>query len=172
MGQEVETGEDEAPPPAPEAFAPLDPRQLWVIRIRLGLLAIPLLIAAAALDAGPLRETAVPAGLAPGIVLLLAIAAVAVLPRRRYRAWGYRMEGEELHIRRGLLVRVRTAVPFGRVQHIDVAQGPIERAFGLGTLILHTAGTRGAAVGLPGLAHERAEDMRDRIRAKIRQDLV
>jgi hypothetical protein len=39
-------------------------------------------------------------------------------------------------------------------------------------LILHTAGTRGAAVPLPGLDHQLAEGMRDRIRGKIRQDLA
>jgi membrane protein YdbS with pleckstrin-like domain len=39
-------------------------------------------------------------------------------------------------------------------------------------LILHTAGTRGAAVPLPGLPYEAAEAMRDRIRAKIRQELA
>jgi hypothetical protein len=67
---------------------------------------------------------------------------------------------------------VRTVVPFGRVQHIDTTQGPIERRLGLATLILHTAGTRSAAVSLPGLREADAEQMRDRIRAKIRQDLV
>jgi len=63
-------------------------------------------------------------------------------------------------------------VPFGRVQHIDLAQGPLERAFGLATLVLNTAGTRGAAVKLPGLAQADAEEMRDHIRGKIRQDLL
>ena len=62
-------------------------------------------------------------------------------------------------------------MPFARVQHIDLAQGPIERRYGLARLILHTAGTRGASIPLPGLAREEAEAMRDRIRAKIREDL-
>lgn len=153
-------------------FLPLDPRQLWVIRIRLGLFLLPVILAAAVLDVGPVRDTALPAGFVPGLAALLALVAVALLPRRRYRAWGYRMDEDELHLRRGLLIRVRTVVPFARVQHIDVAHGPIERSFGLGTLVLHTAGTRGAAVALPGLAVEDAEDMRDRIREKIRQDVA
>ena len=68
-----------------------------------------------------------------------------ILPRRRYRRWAYREGGEELEIRRGMIVRVRTIVPFGRVQHIDVAQGPVQRRFGLATLVLHTAGTQSAA---------------------------
>jgi uncharacterized protein len=105
------------------------------------------------------------------VVALLALFAILFLPRRRWRAWGYREEEDELHIRHGLLVRTRSVVPFGRVQHIDVAQGPVERRFGLATLILHTAGTRGAAMPLPGLPHAEAERMRDRIRAKIRQEL-
>jgi membrane protein YdbS with pleckstrin-like domain len=58
------------------------------------------------------------------------------------------------------------------VQHIDVAQGPIQRMLGLATLVLNTAGTRGAAVRLPGLLHGQAEGMREQIRGKIRQDLM
>ena len=100
------------------------------------------------------------------------LAATLVFPVRRYRGWGYREGEDEIEIKRGRLIRVRTIVPHARVQHIDVAQGPIQRLFGLGTLILHTAGTHGASVPLPGLAYSDAEEMRDRIRAKIRQDLV
>lgn len=153
-------------------MTPLHPNQIWVIRIRAGLAALVALLMVSLLDVGLLRDTALPVGAVPGVVALLALLAVLVLPPRRYRAWGYREEEDELHVRYGLFTRVRTVVPFGRVQHIDVAHGPVERRFGLATLILHTAGTRGAAVPLPGLLHEEAERMRDRIRAKIRQDLV
>jgi membrane protein YdbS with pleckstrin-like domain len=155
-----------------EAMTPLHPSQIRVLTIRAGLLAAVLALAAFALDRGPLRRTAVPPFAVPIVVLALGLAATFVLPRRRYRRWGYREGEDELQIRRGMLVRVRTIVPFGRVQHIDVAQGPIQRPFGLATLILHTAGTQGAAVPLPGLLHADAEAMRDRIRAKIRQELV
>src|SRR6185295_13446375 len=123
-------------------------------------------------DLGPLRATPLPALLLPAALLALGVLATLILPRRRYRHWGYREGGEELEIRRGMIVRVRTIVPFGRVQHIDVAQGPVQRRFGLATLVLHTAGTQGAAVPLPGLLHGEAEAMRDRIRAKIRQEFV
>jgi membrane protein YdbS with pleckstrin-like domain len=131
-----------------------------------------LVAAAFAADLGPLRRTAVPPLAVPGTILLLGLAAAVVVPRRRYRRWGYREGEDELEIRRGMLIRVRTIVPFGRVQHIDVAQGPVQRPFGLATLILHTAGTQGADVPLPGLLHADAEAMRDRIRAKIRQEFA
>lgn len=156
----------------PEAMTPLHPDQVKVLAVRTGLIAALLLLAAVAADLGPLRQTVLPAFLLPAAVLALGLLATLVLPRRRYRRWCYREGADELDIRRGMIVRVRTIVPFGRVQHIDVAQGPVQRRFGLATLILHTAGTQGAAVPLPGILHEEAEAMRDRIRAKLRQEFV
>lgn len=154
------------------AMQPLHPNQVKVLRIRAAIAAAIVLAGAWFLDMAVLRETPVPDYALPGIVLLAGLYAVLVLPGRRYRAWGYAEGEDELAVRRGLWMRTRTIVPFGRVQHIDVAQGPIERRYGLATLILHTAGTRSASVPLPGLLHAEAEAMRDRIRAKIRQDLV
>jgi membrane protein YdbS with pleckstrin-like domain len=49
------------------------------------------------------------------------------------------------------------------VQHIDVAQGPLERRYGLATLSIYTAGTEYARVDLPGLTYARAVDIRDRL---------
>ena len=63
-------------------------------------------------------------------------------------------------------------VPFGRVQHIDVHQGPIERAYGLATLVLHTAGTHNASVALPGLGHDDALAMREDIRAHVKRETM
>ena len=153
-------------------LTPLHPNQIWVLRIRGGIAALVLIAAAVAVDFALLREAGVPVGPVPAAALLTGLILLLVLPGRRYRAWGYCEEAEEIHIGRGVWTRVRTAVPFGRVQHIDLAQGPVERAFGVATLILHTAGTRSAAVPLPGLAQAEAEGMRDRIRARIRQDLA
>ncbi len=157
---------------ASEPMQALHPAQKSVLRIRALIVVLPLLAMSLALDFGPLRELNLPGGLAPGIVALLGLAALMILPGRRYRAWGYREDEDELHVRSGMLFRLHTIVPFGRVQHIDIAQGPIERAFGLATLILHTAGTRGSSVPLPGIERGQAEAMRDRIRGKIRQELA
>ena len=168
MADEIQ---DEARP-ASAAMTPLHPSQVWVLTIRAGLLAAVLTLAAFIAALGPLRRIPVPPLVLPAGILVLGLLATLIVPRRRYRRWGYKEGEDELEISRGMLMRVRTIVPFGRVQHIDVAQGPIQRPFGLATLILHTAGTQGAAVPLPGLLHADAEAMRDRIRAKIRQDLV
>jgi membrane protein YdbS with pleckstrin-like domain len=153
------------------AWTPLHPRQMAVLTIRIGIAATVLIVMTLILDMA-LREAGLPPFLLPGVAIALGLAATFILPRRRYLRWGYREGAEELQIRRGMVFRVRTIVPFGRVQHIDVAQGPIQRPFGLSTLVLHTAGTQGAAVSLPGIAQAEAEALRDRIRARIREEFV
>jgi uncharacterized protein len=159
-------------------YRPLQPGQLSVFRVRTALFFLPLALLTAQFDywasheVGPLRGTELPFGIMSGAAFLLALAACLFLPPRRYRAWGYREGEDELHIRHGLMFRGRIVVPFVRVQHLDIAQGPVERRFGLARLILHTAGTRSAAIPLPGLAHKDAEELRDRIRAQMRKDLL
>lgn len=170
--QSVENADDMTKMADEGSMSPLHPDQIKVLRIRTAIVATVLLSLAAVIDFGPLRDAPVRAGLATSVVAILCLAALVLLPVRRYRAWAWREDEEELHVRHGLVVRTHTIVPFGRVQHIDVAQGPIERSVDLSTLILHTAGTRGASVPLPGLKRENAEAMRDRIRARIRQDLL
>ena len=151
---------------------PLHPAQLSVLRILTAINAAVLLIGVIFGDLTLLRRTVVPLGLASAVAAALLLLVVIFGTRRRYDSWGYDMSADELHVQHGLWTRVRTVVPFGRVQHIDVAQGPIERRYGVGTLILHTAGTRSSAVALPGLAFADAEAMRDQIRGKIRQELA
>lgn len=151
---------------------PLSPAQLKVLRAR-GIIAAFILIAIAIVAEWVLSHSdRLPPGIILAPVLLLAALLTFFLPARRYRAWRYQVTGDELHVASGIWLRSRTIVPFGRVQHIDVGQGPIERRFGVGTLTLHTAGTRSSAVFLPGLEMEAAERLRDEIRAQIRQDLA
>ena len=151
-------------------FEPLRPDYLKVLRIRAVVAAAAAILIVALLDLGPLRDLPLPQGAAPAAVGVLGLALAWVLPERRYRAWGYRLDEDELFIRAGRIVRYRTVVPFSRVQHIDVSQGPIERRYRLGRLTLHTAGTRTAAVWVPGLDYEEAERVRDLNRSRIRQE--
>lgn len=151
---------------------PLHPRQLTLLRIHFAIAALVLLAAVVAGDVAMARQGWWPSGRASAAGAVLLLAAILLMPRRRYRAWGFEAGEDELIVKHGLMIRKVTIVPFGRVQHIDVAQGPIQRMLGLATLVLNTAGTRGASVRLPGLLHGDAEAMRERIRSKIRQDLM
>jgi hypothetical protein len=151
---------------------PLHPNQVKLLRVRFAVAALVLVAAAAAGDVLVARETDFPFGAIAAAGLLLGVAAVLVMPKRRYRAWCWRMDEDEIRIVSGLMVSSDTVVPFGRVQHIDVLRGPLQRGYGLASLVLHTAGTRSAAVLLPGLDAEEAERMRDHIRGKIREELA
>jgi membrane protein YdbS with pleckstrin-like domain len=81
---------------------------------------------------------------------------------RRYRAWGYAEREDDLLVRRGVMFARLSVVPYGRMQFIDVTAGPLERAFGLATVRLHTAAAATDA-RIPGLASEEAARLRDRL---------
>jgi membrane protein YdbS with pleckstrin-like domain len=98
-----------------------------------------------------------------GIVVIIS-AAGGLLLRRRYRAWGYAERADDLMVRRGVLVRRLTVVPYGRMQFIDVTAGPIDRLFGLATVVLHTAAAATDA-RIPGLDRPEADRLRDRLAA-------
>ena len=144
----------------------LDPRYKTMMRLLAGITAVFLLAGASA------AELAIPGwtGIVWAPALLVVLYLVVWLPMRRFAARGYSLAEERLRVVRGVLFRSDTVVPFGRVQHIDVDQGPLERAFHLATLTVHTAGSHNASVSLPGLAHEDAIAMREKIRAAIRRD--
>jgi membrane protein YdbS with pleckstrin-like domain len=151
---------------------PLDPRHLTLLRIYFAIAGLLLLAAGIVADLMLARRDWWPMGIGSGAGAFILLVAITLMPGRRYRAWGFEEGEDELTVKHGLMIRKLTVVPFGRVQHIDIAQAPFQRMLGLATLVLNTAGTRGAAVRLPGLLHPQAEAMRDRIRAKIRQDLM
>ena len=141
----------------------LDPNYVWALRLSTTLTAIPVLIGSLVLE-GALEGNAgypLPFGVIAGVVLLLAIAFIIRLPARRYAARGYQISDDRLRVVRGLLFRADTVVPFGRVQHIDVDQGPIECFFKIATLTVHTAGSHNASVNLPDLNEDLARDIRE-----------
>jgi hypothetical protein len=97
------------------------------------------------------------------VVTVLLAWLAQVWPEVEYKRFSYALGPDRLEIRRGVLWRTLTSVPKSRVQHIDVAQGPLERRYGLATLSIYTAGTEYARVDLPGLTYERAVQIRDRL---------
>ncbi len=149
-----------------EPLTQLDPSYTTVMRIEGLLVTLPFVIGAGVLSFAEI----VPAW-APGIpVLILVILLIIVLPMKRYRSRGYHMAADRLRVVKGVLFHADTVVPFSRVQHLDVEQGPLERAFGIARLILHTAGTHNASVTLPGLAFDNAKVMREEIRQHVKRE--
>ena len=101
------------------------------------------------------------------VVWLPVTIGVAVLsylwPPHEYNRTRYRIDDEVVEIERGVWWRSSITVPRPRVQHLDVSQGPLQRHYGLGVLSIYTAGTEHSIVALPGLAHDVALALRDRL---------
>jgi uncharacterized protein len=92
------------------------------------------------------------------------LGSVLVAVERRYRAWGYLERDDDLLVRRGVLVRRLSVVPYGRMQYVDVVSGPLARRYGLATVTLHTAAAATDAF-VPGLRADEATRLRDRLAA-------
>jgi membrane protein YdbS with pleckstrin-like domain len=158
----------DAPDHEGDALTPLHPNYVKVVRLATLGWALPFVIGALVLESAD----TLPRGAFLAPVVLVALYLISRVPLRRYQARGYQLGGDRLRVVRGLLFRSDTVVPFGRVQHIDVQQGPLERAYGLATLVLHTAGTHNASVALPGLGHDDAVAMREEIRAHVKRETL
>ena len=96
------------------------------------------------------------------LVVLFALGTAWVV--LRYRAWVYQVREDSLYLERGVLVHRRTHVPYVRIQHVDTSRGPLERWLGLSTLVVYTAGSRGADVSVPGLEPDEARDLQQRVK--------
>ncbi len=98
-------------------------------------------------------------------VLLLVLVAGAsgwVVVGRNARWWGYAERDADLYVRHGALFRRLVVVPYGRMQYVDVQAGPLEQAFHVATVHLHTA-SPGTSARIPGLPAEEAARLRDRL---------
>lgn len=98
--------------------------------------------------------------------LVAAVAAIAVivlvLIPRRVRAIGYQLRDDDLLFRRGILFQRFVAVPYGRMQLVDINRGPLTRALGLSELKFVTAAAS-TGVTIPGLLEADADALRDQL---------
>jgi uncharacterized protein len=100
-----------------------------------------------------------------GLIWAAAIVIVIVrlgLVTRSWRSWGYVEREDDLYITHGVMFRSLIAVPYGRMQLVEVESGPLERAFDLASVTLKTASPETGA-RIPGLRPEEATRLRDRL---------
>ena len=83
------------------------------------------------------------------------------------RAKGYAVREKDIIYKQGLLWKKQTCVSFKRIQHIDIANGPIERHFDLNSIKFFTAGGAMADLKIAGLETQNAEKLRQYILEKI-----
>ncbi len=147
----------------------LDPRAkvLWRITGTLG--ALPLLAAGAFASWASLRVVEVPLLLAvvPFLAALgLVVVLAAVVPDLRWRRWRYEIREDEVDLQRGIVWVSRTLVPLARIQHVDTQSGPLQRRFGLATVVFFTAAGPNQ---IPELSAPVAAQVRDRIAELTRE---
>lgn len=153
-------------------LTPVEPGYRTVLRIQWAMLMLPLAIGAIVVDLLILRGNDLAWGFLSVSFVLLALLTITVTASRQHSRWGYRLGADDLRVARGYAFHTDTLVPFVRVQHIDVGQGPVERLCGVAHLVVHTAGTHNSIVTLPGLTRADAEAMRDSIRRHIQTDFA
>ena len=146
--------------PPEHAWRPVSPSLARLRRLVLGVTAVvvaTLLVVAGVVLSWPVWSWLVP--------LLLVAALVAWgwwLIGRNARWWGYVEREDELYIKHGAMFRTLVVVPYGRMQYVDVHAGPLEQAFRIASVHLHTASPGTSAV-IPGLPAAEAAHLRDRL---------
>jgi uncharacterized protein len=101
------------------------------------------------------------AWVAPVVVVAVLVWLLWLIPRQ-VRAIGYAEADDDLLVRKGILFRSLTVVPYGRMQFVDVNAGPLDRRCGVAEVRLHTAAAQTDAT-IPGLPPEEAARLRDRL---------
>lgn len=96
-----------------------------------------------------------------GILTVIMVWTLAILPRQA-RAIGYQLRDDDLVFRRGILWQRFVAVPYGRMQLVDITHGPLDRGFGIAQLKFVTAAAATGVV-IPGLEQQTAETLRDHL---------
>ena len=81
---------------------------------------------------------------------------------------GVLLREHDLSYRSGFFKRETVTVPFNRIQHSEIAQGPVARAFDVCTLKLYTAGNSGANLRVPGMDVGRAKRLRQLLDERVR----
>ena len=143
---------------ADEAWQRVAPRYLWVELITV---LIPGLVVTGALIVAPIASRIAWLWLLPAASFVVLVLVLAFTPRR-VRSIGYRLREDDLIFRRGIMWHRVVAVPYGRMQLVDVSRGPIARAFGLAELKFVTAAVATGVV-IPGLPEAVAESLRDEL---------
>lgn len=93
-----------------------------------------------------------------GFLLIVVCFYIIWYPPRAYQAWGYRINSKVIEARQGVFFHSTHLLPLNRLQHVDIHRGPLDRAHGLSSLLLHTAA---ATLVIPGLDQHEAQRLRD-----------
>ncbi|WP_127473843.1 PH domain-containing protein [Microbacterium sulfonylureivorans] len=136
----------------------ISPKYVWVQFISTGLFLL-LVVAVTLVLVLLMHQTW--AWIPGGILTVILVWSLAILPRQA-RSIGYQLRDDDLVFRKGILWQRFVAVPYGRMQLVDITHGPLDRGFGIAQLKFVTAAAVTGVV-IPGLEQQTAETLRDHL---------
>lgn len=89
-----------------------------------------------------------------------------------YHFWEFEIKENEIELQKGIFTKIKTTVPFNRIQHIDLRQNIVERFFELASIFIYTAGTKGSDLYIPGLPKYYSEYLSENLKNYIKEDIV
>jgi len=105
------------------------------------------------------------------VVWLLIMVLILLWIPAYYSSIGYTIEDDAIRGQAGVFWKRYVTVPFAKITNIDVTQGPLERAFSIGTIHIQTAGAggaQGAHAELTLVGIRQLEPVKETIRERIR----
>ncbi|HHM21323.1 MAG TPA: hypothetical protein ENJ20_04795 [Bacteroidetes bacterium] len=90
-----------------------------------------------------------------------------LLVSKRYEMAGYALREHDVVHKYGVWWQTITTIPFNRMQHCEISQGPVQHAFRLATLRIFTAGGSSSDLAIDGLDQEEAKRIKEFITEKI-----
>jgi uncharacterized membrane protein YdbT with pleckstrin-like domain len=106
--------------------------------------------------------------------IIFAVILGEVYSNLAYKNWKYELKEHEVKLERGIIWKKYSAIPFERIQNIDIRRGILARILGFSTLDIQTAGYHVASQGgitsegnIPAVSVKEAEEIRDCLIKKI-----
>lgn len=96
----------------------------------------------------------------PWLIFLVFIFVVEI---KGFKIKGYAIRQNDISYKSGLIFFSMTSIPFNRIQHVEVSQGPLGRLFDLASVKVYTAGGSTSDLSIGGLKKEEAHKLRDHI---------
>ena len=103
------------------------------------------------------------------VFLGISIIFVGILALRvvGFKKRNYAVREKDVSYKKGVFFKSLTTVPFNRIQHIEIDEGPISRLFNLVSLSVFTAGDSSDDLKISGLLKEEAKQIKEFISTKI-----
>jgi membrane protein YdbS with pleckstrin-like domain len=97
-----------------------------------------------------------------GVLAVLGLAGALFLPLWWFKVHRWEVTDEAVYVRTGAFWQEWRIAPMSRIQTVDTVRGPLEQVFGLATVTVTTASSKGA-IKIEGLDHELAAELAERL---------